>query len=180
MALSLRAQGRGFRPATMSASPGHFHTKQKGTEIKRTPWLSSSPPTNCINRATWNLSDSPGLTQSTHLDTEDDYHTGCPSLSHCQQQSFPGLLSPGLLYSTYRVYFGRYCYCPWTLISFQWSYAYMPTLLDYPGVSQIRHWSPALPHGSPNLPDKMDFWAFLCFSLKFSPFFFSKFELFYS
>ena len=26
--------------------------------------------------------------------------------------------------------------------------------------------------GSPNLPDKMDFWAFLCFSWKFCPFFF--------
>ena len=25
--------------------------------------------------------------------------------------------------------------------------------------------------GSPNLPDKMDFWAFLCFSWKFCPFF---------
>ena len=55
--------------------------------------------------------------------------------------------------------------------SFQWSYTDMPTLLDYPGVSRIRHWSPALLHGSPNLPYKMDFWAFLCFSLKFNPFF---------
>ena len=28
-----------------------------------------------------------------------------------------------------------------------------------------------LPVRAPNLPDKMEFWAFLCFSLKFSPFF---------
>ena len=31
--------------------------------------------------------------------------------------------------------------------------------------------SPDLPVRAPNLPDKMHFWAFLCFSLKFSPFF---------
>ena len=48
---------------------------------------------------------------------------------------------------------------------------YIPTLLDYPGVSQIWHWSPTLPSGSPNLPDKMDFWDYLCFSLKFCPIF---------
>ena len=49
------------------------------------------------------------------------------------------------------------------------TFAYMPTLLDYPGVSQIRHRSPALPYGSPNLPDKIIFWAFVCLSLWFSP-----------
>ena len=38
------------------------------------------------------------------------------------------------------------------------------------GVSQIWHWSPALPYGSPNLQHRMDFWS-LRFSLKFSPFF---------
>ena len=51
----------------------------------------------------------------------------------------------------------------------------MPTLPDYPGVSRIWHWSPALSYRSPNLPDKMDFWVFLCFSLKLKPFFSSRF-----
>ena len=59
-----------------------------------------------------------------------------------------------------------------------WSLAYMPTLLDYPAVSQIWHWSLAILYGSPNLPDKMDVWAFLCFSLKFSPFFSQKANFF--
>ena len=47
---------------------------------------------------------------------------------------------------------------------------YMPTLLDYLWVSQIPHRSPALWYGSPYLPDKIIFWAFLCLGLKFSPF----------
>ena len=47
----------------------------------------------------------------------------------------------------------------------------MQTLLNCAGVSQILHWSPALPYRSPNVPNKMDFWTFLCFSLKFSLFF---------
>ena len=55
----------------------------------------------------------------------------------------------------------------------------MPTLPDYlQGVSWILHWSPAPPYGSPTLLDKMDLWAFMRLSLKFSPFFFSKFEFF--
>ena len=48
--------------------------------------------------------------------------------------------------------------------------AYMPTLPDYLGVSRIRHQSPGLPYGSLYLPDKIIFWAFMCLSLKFSPF----------
>ena len=176
MRLSLRAQGGGFHPATMSPSRGYFHKKQKGNEIKRTPWLSSSPPTNCINWATWNLSDSPGLTQSTHVDAKDEYRTGFQvsvtvNNNPLQDYSHLDYYTPPTM-CTYSIY----CYCPWT---FPFN-DHMPTLLDYPGVSRIWHWSPALLHGSPNLPDKMDFWAFLCFSLKFSPFFFSKFELFYS
>ena len=31
---------------------------------------------------------------TTHFDSEDDYHTGCRSVSHCQQQSYLGLHSP--------------------------------------------------------------------------------------
>ena len=115
MGLSLRAQGGGFHPATMSASRGYFHAKQKGNEIKRTSWLSSSPTTNCINRATWNLNDSPGLTQSTHLDAEDDNRTGFQvsvtvnnnpfqDYSHLDDYTPP----------TMRTY-GLYCYCPWTV-----------------------------------------------------------------
>ena len=37
-------------------------------------------------------------------------------------------------------------------------------------LSQIRHQSRALPYGSPYLPHKIIFWAFLCLSLWFSPF----------
>ena len=48
--------------------------------------------------------------------------------------------------------------------------SYMPTLPDYPGVSRIRHQSTGLLYGSLYLPDKIIFWAFLCLSLKFSPF----------
>ena len=55
----------------------------------------------------------------------------------------------------------------------------MPTLLDYLGVFRIQHWSLTLPYGSPNLPDKMDFWAFLCLSLKFSLFFSSQNLIFF-
>ena len=33
---------------------------------------------------------------------------------------------------------------------------------------------PALLYGSPNLPHKIGFWVFLCYSLKFSPFFFEN------
>ena len=47
---------------------------------------------------------------------------------------------------------------------------YMPTLQNYPGVSQIQHGSPALPYGSPYLSDKIIFWAFRCIRLRFSPF----------
>ena len=47
---------------------------------------------------------------------------------------------------------------------------YMPTLPYYPGVYRIRHQSPCLPYGSPYLPDKIIFRAFLCLSLRFSPF----------
>ena len=36
---------------------------------------------------------------------------------------------------------------------------------------QLSRFSWESPSFSSNLPDKMDFWAFLCFSLKFSPFF---------
>ena len=39
---------------------------------------------------------------TTHFDSEDDYHTGCRSISHCQQQqSYSGLCSPGRSNSTY-------------------------------------------------------------------------------
>ena len=38
----------------------------------------------------------------THFDSEDDYHTGCWNVSHCQQQqSHSGLRSPGQSNSTY-------------------------------------------------------------------------------
>ena len=47
---------------------------------------------------------------------------------------------------------------------------YMPTLPDYTLVSRIRHRSPALPYGSPYLPNKIIFCAFLCLGLKVSPF----------
>ena len=50
-------------------------------------------------------------------------------------------------------------------------YPHMPTFPDYPEVSRIWHWSPALPYRSPNLPGKMNFIASLHFSLQFSPFF---------
>ena len=50
------------------------------------------------------------------------------------------------------------------------SLAYMPTLPDYLGVSRIRQQSPSLPYRSPNLPDKIELWAFLCFNLEFIPF----------
>ena len=59
------------------------------------------------------------------------------------------------------------------------SFPHMPTLPDYPGVSRIRHGSPALPYGSPNLSDKMAFLAFLCCSLKFSPIFPLKIRTFF-
>ena len=49
--------------------------------------------------------------------------------------------------------------------------AYLPTLPVFTGVSKFFIKYPGLPVRAPNLPDKMDFWAFLCFSLKFSPFF---------
>ena len=52
----------------------------------------------------------------------------------------------------------------------QKSWSYMPTLPDYPGVSRIRQQSPGLPYGSPNLPDKIELWAFLRFNLEFIPF----------
>ena len=55
--------------------------------------------------------------------------------------------------------------------------AYLPTLPVFPGVSKFFIKSPGLPVRAPNLQDKMDFWAFLCFSLKFSPFF-HKIQLF--
>ena len=50
-------------------------------------------------------------------------------------------------------------------------YPHMPTFPDYPEVSRIWHWSPALPYRSPNLPGKMNFIASLHLSLQFSPFF---------
>ena len=57
---------------------------------------------------------------------------------------------------------------------------YMPTLPDYPGVSQIRHRSPALPYRWPYLPDKIVFWAFLCLSLRFGPFLAQNLKFSYS
>ena len=49
--------------------------------------------------------------------------------------------------------------------------SHLPTLPVFLGVSKFFIKSPDLPVRAPNLPDKMDFWTFLCFSLKFSPFF---------
>ena len=56
-------------------------------------------------------------------------------------------------------------------IDWLWAMSYLPTLPVFPGVSKFFIKSPGLPVRAPNLADKMDFWAFLCFSLKFSPFF---------
>ena len=42
----------------------------------------------------------------------------------------------------------------------------MPTLAEYPGVSQIQNKSPGLLYGSPNLPDKSEFGYFLFFLQK--------------
>ena len=48
--------------ATMSKTPVYFHREQKENETNsQTPWLFSSPPTNCIYLATWNLSDIPAM-----------------------------------------------------------------------------------------------------------------------
>ena len=47
---------------------------------------------------------------------------------------------------------------------------YMPTLPDYLGVSRIWHQSPGLLYRSPNFPDKIELWAFLCFNLEYIPF----------
>lgn len=173
MGLSQRAQGRGFRLATMSSSPGHFRKKQKGTEVKRTPWLSSSPPTNCINRASWNLSDSPGLTQSTHLDTEDDYRTDFQvsvivnnnpfqDYSHLDYYT-PANVCTLVFIATVPEHFPfndhtRICQLAWII----WECPrYGTGLLLFLMGHQIS-------------PIKMDFWAFLWFTLKFSPFFFSQ------
>ena len=41
------------------------------------------------------------MIDTTHLDSEDDYRTGCGSVSHCQQQSYSELRSPGRSNSTY-------------------------------------------------------------------------------
>ena len=39
---------------------------------------------------------------TTHCDSKDDYRTGCPNVSHCQQQpSYSGLRSPWRSYSSY-------------------------------------------------------------------------------
>ena len=35
------------------------------------------------------------------FDSEDDYRTGCRNVSHCQQQSYSGLRSPGRSNSTF-------------------------------------------------------------------------------
>ena len=41
-------------------------------------------------------------------DSEDDYRTGCRNVSHCQQQSYSGLRSPGRSHSTYFSYILSY------------------------------------------------------------------------
>ena len=58
--------------------------------------------------------------------------------------------------------------------------AYMPTPPYYLGVSQIQHRSPALRYRSPYLPNKIIFWAFLCLSLRFSPFLVQSLNFSYS
>ena len=58
--------------------------------------------------------------------------------------------------------------------------AYMPTPPYYLGVSQIQHRSPAHRYRSPYLPDKIIFWAFLCLSLRFSPFLVQSLNFSYS
>ena len=57
-----------------------------------------------------------------------------------------------------------------TACKFIRSLPYILTLPHYLGVSWIWRQSPALPYGSPYLPDKIIFWAFLCLSLRFTPF----------
>ena len=42
--------------------------------------------------------------QPSQDDPEDDYRTGCRNVSHCQQQSYSGLRSPGRSHSTYSSY----------------------------------------------------------------------------
>ena len=54
--------------------------------------------------------------QPSQDDPEDDYRTGCRNVSHCQQQSYSGLRSPGRSHSTYSSYIlpyvrGRVSYC---------------------------------------------------------------------
>ena len=54
--------------------------------------------------------------QPSQDDPEDDYRTGCRNVSHCQQQSYLGLRSPGRSHSTYSSYIlpyvrGRVSYC---------------------------------------------------------------------
>ena len=42
------------------------------------------------------------MSDKTHFDSEDDHHTGCRNVNHCQQQqSYSGLRSPGRSNSTY-------------------------------------------------------------------------------
>ena len=47
-------------------------------------------------------------------------------------------------------------------------------------LSRIQHQSPALPYGSPYLPDKIIFWAFLCLDFKFSSFLVQNLNFSYS
>ena len=41
------------------------------------------------------------LRDTAHFDCEDDHRTGCRNVSHCQQQSYSGLRSPGRSCYTY-------------------------------------------------------------------------------
>ena len=91
----------------------------------------------------------------------------------------------GRVFCIWQVYFTKSCQQIWGCVNqpfilfihhiwgekVLWGISYLPTLLVFPGVSKFFIKSPDLPVRAPNLPHKMDFWAFLCFSLKFSPFF---------
>ena len=59
--------------------------------------------------------------------------------------------------------------------------SYMPTLLDYPGISQIQHQSARLLDGSPNLPNKMGSWSYelFCASVWKLSHFLPKFNFFF-
>ena len=93
-----------FRPFTRKREAGVFKNLHSGKSFWKDAFSVTvltgclwTGPKFCIRYVFY----SSWVFQPSQDDSEDGYRTGCRNVSHCQQQSYSGLRSPGRSHSTY-------------------------------------------------------------------------------